>query len=148
MQPGQARRIWTAIGQTRIILMQNSRTGCYYPCTSTCHGTMGDRLQANAFQVYVLKRFLKDFNSYTQLSDWIICDLLEVACDNLPDRVNTDPLKAHMYWHMAARLDRRWKVPTICGYSMQSGVSRERLVLASRKRHKVTATSAFRSGTR
>ena len=72
---------------------------------------LGDRLQANAFQVYVLKRFLKDFNSYTQLSDWIICDLLEVACDELPDRVNTDPLKAHIYWYVAARLDRLGKFP-------------------------------------
>jgi hypothetical protein len=40
------------------------------------------------------------------MSDWIICDLLEVVCDELPDRVNIDPLKAHIYWYVAARLDR------------------------------------------
>ena len=53
-----------------------------------------------------MKQFLKDFNSYAQISDWLICDLLEVACDELPDRVTVDPLKARIYWYVAARLDR------------------------------------------
>ena len=73
--------------------------------------TLGDRLQATGFQIHVLKRFLKDFHYNTTISDWIVCDLLEVACDELPDRVNTDPLKDHIYWYVAGRLDRLGKFP-------------------------------------
>ena len=67
---------------------------------------MGERLQADGFQAYALRRFLADFGPYTNISGWIICDLLEIACDQLPDRVNPDPLKNHVYWYVAARLNK------------------------------------------
>ena len=72
---------------------------------------MGDRLQADDFQAHVLKRFLAHFGPHTNISDSIICDLLEIVCDQLPDRVNPEPLKNHVYWYVAARLDKLRKFP-------------------------------------
>ena len=72
---------------------------------------MGDRLQADKFQGHVLRCFLSKFDSHTRLSDGIICDLLEIASDELPDRVDADPLKDHVYWYVAARMDKLRKFP-------------------------------------
>ena len=72
---------------------------------------MGDRLQADGFQGHVLRCFLANFGPYTKLSDGTICDLLEIASDELPARVDVDPLKDHVYWYVAARLDKLRKVP-------------------------------------
>lgn len=72
---------------------------------------MGDRMQAEAFQAHVLRRFLSKFDQSTTISDWIVCDLLEIVCDQLPDRINIDPLRDHVYWYVASRLDQLQHFP-------------------------------------
>ena len=64
---------------------------------------LGERLQAKDFQRAALNKFHRSFAS-ASLSDQGICDLLEIACAELPERVDEDPLRAQVFWYAASRL--------------------------------------------
>lgn len=55
--------------------------------------------------------FWSSFKQSTSISDWIVCDLLEIVCDELPDRINIDHLRDHVYWYVAGRLDQLQHFP-------------------------------------
>ena len=65
---------------------------------------LGDRLQAQRFQHAVLCKFTSFFTSNTNLLDQGICDLLEIVCEQLPEKSNEDPLRAQVFWYAACRL--------------------------------------------
>lgn len=67
---------------------------------------LGERLQAHKFQLAVLGRFTRSFTSSTSLPDQGICDLLDIICTELPDKINEDPLRAQVFWYAACRLTR------------------------------------------
>lgn len=59
--------------------------------------TLGERLQAHKFQYATLRKFTSSLTSRTSLSDQSVCDLLEIACTELPDKVNEDSLRAQIF---------------------------------------------------
>ena len=65
---------------------------------------LGERLQASDFQYATLRKFTLSFPPRTPLPDQDVCDLLEIACAELPDKVNEDPLRAQIFWHAATRI--------------------------------------------
>lgn len=65
---------------------------------------LGERLQADKFQYATLRKFTSSFTVSTPLPDQSVCELLEIACTELPDRVNEDPLREHIFWYAASRL--------------------------------------------
>ena len=65
---------------------------------------LGERLQAKDFQRIALQKFMEAFNDNLNLGDQAICDLLEIACTELPERVQEDQLKAQIYWYATRML--------------------------------------------
>ena len=68
---------------------------------------LGDRLQAPRFQLAVLRRFLDVFPFHIQMGNMSthqICDLLEVACAELPEKVDEDKLRKTIFDFAAWRL--------------------------------------------
>jgi len=59
---------------------------------------MGERLQARKFQAYALSRFTQSLDSRAFVSDESTCDLLRIACNEITERVNEDPMRAHIFW--------------------------------------------------
>jgi hypothetical protein len=49
--------------------------------------TMGERIMAPKFQTYVLWRFCESFSTRLVISDEYICDLLQIACTEITERV-------------------------------------------------------------
>ena len=64
---------------------------------------LGERLQAKDFQRAALNKFHRSF-AKASLSDQGICDLLKIACVELLERVDEDPLRARVFWYAASRL--------------------------------------------
>ncbi|KAL8674154.1 MAG: hypothetical protein Q9168_001448 [Polycauliona sp. 1 TL-2023] len=60
--------------------------------------TLGERLQAHKFQFATLRKFTSSFGSQTSLSDQTVCELLDIACTELPERIHEDPLRAQIFW--------------------------------------------------
>ena len=56
------------------------------------------------FQFATLRKFTASFTSRTTIADQGVCDLLEIACAELPERVDEDPLRAQIFWYAASRL--------------------------------------------
>lgn len=67
---------------------------------------LGERLQAHQFQLATLQKFTSSWSSQISLSDQGVCDLLEVACAELPERINEDPLRAQIFWYATSQLTR------------------------------------------
>lgn len=67
---------------------------------------LGERLQARRLQLAILRKFILSFGAKTFLPDQCICDLLDVACTELPDRLVEDPLRAQIFWYTASQLGR------------------------------------------
>lgn len=65
---------------------------------------LGERLQAVDLQNATLRKFTVFFPPKTPLPEQDICDLLEIACAELPDKVHEDPLRAQIFWYAATRL--------------------------------------------
>jgi hypothetical protein len=65
---------------------------------------LGERFQAYDFQRAALQKFTSSFTWQTPLSDQVVCDLLEIACTELPERIDEDPLRAQIFWYAASRL--------------------------------------------
>lgn len=68
--------------------------------------TLGERLQAHKLQLATLRKFTSSFGTRNSLSDHCICDLLDIACTELPDRPGEDPLRAQIFWYAASQLGR------------------------------------------
>ncbi|KAL9591265.1 MAG: hypothetical protein Q9179_007897 [Wetmoreana sp. 5 TL-2023] len=68
--------------------------------------TLGERLQAHKFQFATLRKFTSSFGSQTSLSDQSVCELLDIACTELPERIHEDPLRAQIFWYAASQLTR------------------------------------------
>ena len=66
---------------------------------------LGERLQAQSFQSVILRKFTSSWKSQ-RLPDQGVCDLLDIACTELPERINEDPLRAQIFWYAASRLTR------------------------------------------
>ena len=66
--------------------------------------TLGERLQAKNFQRAALRKFTSSLTKGTTIADQSVCELLEIACTELPERVNEDPLRAQIFWYAASRL--------------------------------------------
>jgi hypothetical protein len=65
---------------------------------------LGERLQAHKFQLAALRKFTPSFGRKISLSDQCICDLLDIACAELPERIVEDPMRAQIFWYAASRL--------------------------------------------
>ena len=67
---------------------------------------LGDRLQASTFQRTVLQAFVSGFSASLTLPAEAICDLLGIACEQLRDGAQLDPLRAQIFWFAASKMDR------------------------------------------
>ena len=65
-----------------------------------------ERLPAHQFQLATLRKFMSSLSSQTLLPDQDVCDLLEVACAELPKRINEDSLRVHIFWYATSQLTR------------------------------------------
>ncbi|MCJ1353341.1 MAG: hypothetical protein MMC33_003326 [Icmadophila ericetorum] len=65
---------------------------------------LAERLQAKVFQRAALRQFTASFNSGLKIPDQSVCDLLDIACGELPERVEEDPLRAQIFWFAALHL--------------------------------------------
>lgn len=76
-----------------------------YPVLARLYA-LGERLQAKDFQRAALRPFIISSLPHVsfKMSDHCICELLEIACGELPERVEEDPLRAHIFWYAASRL--------------------------------------------
>ncbi len=70
---------------------------------------LGERLQAHQFQLATLRKFTSSWGSRISLSDQGVCDLLDLACAELPERINEDPLRAQIFWYATSQLTRLQK---------------------------------------
>ena len=66
---------------------------------------LGERLQAKRFQKAALRKFTKCFDEDLLIADQAACELLEIACTEIPERVKGDQLAEQIYWYAASRLD-------------------------------------------
>lgn len=66
--------------------------------------SMGERLMAPRFQAYCLWRFTELLTSQTSISKECVCELLQIACKDVTERVKEDPLRSHILWYGAIRI--------------------------------------------
>ncbi|XPS98304.1 hypothetical protein M3J09_007512 [Ascochyta lentis] len=59
---------------------------------------MGERLVAEAFQATCLWRFTQSLEAQSPISEEVICDLLQLACTEITERVREDPLRSQIFW--------------------------------------------------
>ena len=75
---------------------------------------LGERLQALSFQNVVLGGFSSEFADFYftthNLENQYTCDLLQIACEELPDRAK-DPLRKEVFWYAASRLEHLQQYP-------------------------------------
>lgn len=60
---------------------------------------------ASRLQAYALWRFTESLDSSTTISEESICELLQIACTEITERVREDPLRSHILWHGGCRID-------------------------------------------
>jgi hypothetical protein len=65
---------------------------------------MGERLMAPKFQTYVLWRFCESFSTRSVISDEYICDLLQIACTEITERVRENPLRSQIFWYAGNKI--------------------------------------------
>lgn len=68
--------------------------------------SLGDRLQASTIQQTVLQAFVSGVSDSPNLPAEAICDLLEIACEQLRDGAQRGPLRAQIFWFAASKIDR------------------------------------------
>lgn len=73
---------------------------------------MGERLMAPCFQSYCLWRFTESLGTHSSISDEGICELLQLACTEITERVREDPLRSQIFWYGGSR------IATLQQYSM------------------------------
>ena len=59
----------------------------------------------------MLQQFTAEFSRGLGLPDQAVCDLLEIVCLELPDKIEEDPLRAQVLWYGASRLTSLQKYP-------------------------------------
>jgi hypothetical protein len=59
---------------------------------------MGERLMASAFQAYCLWRFTQSLEIRSPISEDALCELLQLACIEITERVREDPLRSQIFW--------------------------------------------------
>jgi hypothetical protein len=57
---------------------------------------MGERLLAPKFQSCVLWRFCESLSTGTPISEESICELLQIACTRITERVREDPMRSQI----------------------------------------------------
>lgn len=65
---------------------------------------MGERLMAPAFQTYCVWRFTQSLGPYSVISEEIVCELLQLACTEITERVREDPLRSQIFWFGASKI--------------------------------------------
>jgi hypothetical protein len=65
---------------------------------------LGERLIAPSFQAHCLWRFTKSLSSGTTVSDESTCELLQIACAEITERVKDDALRSHIFWYGATKI--------------------------------------------
>lgn len=60
---------------------------------------MGERLMAPAFQTYCLCRFTQSLEARSSISDEGMCELVQLACTEITERVREDPLRSQIFWY-------------------------------------------------
>jgi hypothetical protein len=65
---------------------------------------MGERIMAPKFQTYVLWRFCESFSTRLVISDEYICDLLQIACTEITERVRENPLRSQIFWYAGNKI--------------------------------------------
>ena len=65
---------------------------------------LGKDSRRTSFSMLPYGKFTSSLTNHTSLPDQGICDLLEITCTELPDRVNEDPLREQIFWYAASRL--------------------------------------------
>lgn len=77
---------------------------------------LAERLQASRFQSTVLNELNTFFQGapYQErsvLPSQALCNLLEIACQEIPEKAVEDPLRAQIFWYAAQRLSTLQKDP-------------------------------------
>jgi hypothetical protein len=65
---------------------------------------MAERLIAPGLQSHCLWRFTKPLTTDTKISEEVICDLLEIACTEIPERIKKDALRSQIFWYAGVKL--------------------------------------------
>jgi hypothetical protein len=65
---------------------------------------MGDRLIAPKFQAQCLWRFTESLSSSTPISDESTCQLLLIACTEIPEVLGEDPLRSYIFWFGGSKI--------------------------------------------
>lgn len=65
---------------------------------------MGERLLAPKFQSCVLWRFCETLGTGTHISDESICELLQIACTEITERVREDPMRSQIFWYAGHKI--------------------------------------------
>jgi hypothetical protein len=65
---------------------------------------MGERLLASKFQSCVLWRFCESLGTGTHISEESICELLQIACTGITERVREDPMRSQIFWYAAYKI--------------------------------------------
>jgi hypothetical protein len=65
---------------------------------------LGERLVASNFQSRCLWRFTEALNSNIFISDESICELLNIACTDITERMKEDPMRAQIFWYGGCKI--------------------------------------------
>lgn len=75
---------------------------------------MGERLFARRFQAHCLWRFVNSLNASTTISEESICELLQIACAEITERVKEDPMRSHIFWLGGVKITHLQKSGMFC----------------------------------
>jgi hypothetical protein len=65
---------------------------------------MSERLAAPRLQASCLWRFTQFPAHNTVISDEATCELLQIACTEITERVSEDPMRAHIFWYAGYKI--------------------------------------------
>jgi hypothetical protein len=65
---------------------------------------MGERLMALRFKSQCLWRFTQSLGTNTAISDESICELLHIACTQITQRGNEDPMRLQIFWYAGIKI--------------------------------------------
>jgi hypothetical protein len=65
---------------------------------------MGERLMAPAFQTYCLWRFTQSLETRSLISEEGLCELLQLACTEITERIREDPLRSQIFWYGGSKI--------------------------------------------
>jgi hypothetical protein len=65
---------------------------------------LGDRLIAPRFKAQCLWRFAELLSQYTDMSDESICKLLRIACTEIAERTEEEPMRSQIFWYAGSKM--------------------------------------------